>query len=172
MLREIEEKDLAKVFAGLSHPEVIRYYGVSYTSLEATREQMDWFQEEGQWWWAICSPDNRVFYGAAGLNGLDPQKKKAEIGFWLLPQFWGKGIIAEVVPKLVEYGLKELDLHRIEAFVETENTLAKRVMDKLDFRLEKTLWNCELKNGKPISLDVYIKTKPNLTINGNKIRIS
>lgn len=159
LLREIDEKDLANVFEGLSHPEVIRYYGISYSSLEATLKQMEWFKEESQMWWAICSPDNRVFYGAAGLNDLDPQEKKAEIGFWLMPQYWGNGIISEVVPKVVDYGLKVLDLDRIEAFVETENTNSKRVMDKLGFRLEKTLWNCELKNEKPISLDVYIKSK-------------
>jgi len=157
-LREIEEKDLANVFAGLSHPEVIRYYGVSYSSLEATRKQMSWFKEEKQRWWAICSLDNQIFYGAAGLNDLDNQAKKGEIGFWLLPEFWGRGIILEVVPKIVDYGFNQLNLHRIEAFVETENANSKKVMNKLDFRLEKTLWNSELKNGKPISLDVFCKT--------------
>ena len=57
-LRQFKASDLSKVFQGLSNKQVIRYYGVSYSTLEATEEQMDWF--ESLWnsgtgiWWAIC----------------------------------------------------------------------------------------------------------------------
>ena len=33
-------------------------------------------------------------------------------------------------------------------------------MNKLDFQLEKTLKDCESKDGKPISVDVYVKNNP------------
>jgi ribosomal-protein-alanine N-acetyltransferase len=41
---------------------------------------------------------NKIFYGAGGLNDLSIEHKKAEIGLCLLPDFWGKGIMAEVMP--------------------------------------------------------------------------
>ncbi|GAA4303469.1 GNAT family N-acetyltransferase [Aestuariibaculum suncheonense] len=157
-LREITDFDQENIFRGLSNPKVIQYYGISFNSLEATKEQMLWFSEKTQMWWAICSPDNQTFYGAGGLNDIDHKEKKAEIGLWLLPDFWGKGIMKEVLPLIADYGFQQLKLNRIEGFVESENMNCKKAMSKLDFQYEKTLKDCEIKNGKPISIDVYAKT--------------
>lgn len=44
LLRQIVENDLENVFKGLSHPDIIKYYGVNYQSLEATKEQMTFLQ--------------------------------------------------------------------------------------------------------------------------------
>ena len=161
LLREFVDTDLENVFIGLSHPGIIKYYGVSYRTLEETKAQMKFFadlrKDETGIWWAICSPDNKIFYGAGGLNGLIKQHRKAEIGFWLLADHWGKGIITEAIPLIWKYGFHELGLHRIEAIVETENSQCKRLVEKLSFELEGTLKECEIKNGKFISLDVYAK---------------
>jgi ribosomal-protein-alanine N-acetyltransferase len=158
LLREITDVDLENIFRGLSDPRVIRHYGISFDSLDATKEQMIWFAEEQQMWWAICSSDNQTFYGAGGLNDIDHKENKAEIGLWLLPAFWGKGIMKEALPLIADYGLNQLKLNRIEGFVETENINCKRAMAKLDFQHEKTMKNCEIKNGKLISIDVYART--------------
>ncbi|MCL4856763.1 MAG: GNAT family N-acetyltransferase, partial [Flavobacteriales bacterium] len=107
--------------------------------------------------WAICSLNNKTFYGAGGLNSLNKEHKKAEIGFWLLTAFWGKGIMTEVMPLICNYGFKNMDLHRIEGFVETDNVNCKNAMKKLDFIHEGTMKDCEIKNGKFISLDIYAK---------------
>lgn len=156
LLRKITDTDLKNVFNGLLRPEVIRYYGISYHSLEATQEQMRWFTEEQQCWWAICALDNRRFYGAGGLNDINLKAKKAEIGLWLLPEFWGLGIMTEALPLITDYGFKQLHLHQIEGFVETEDTNCKKEMAKLDFKKEGTLQEAEFKNGKPINLEVYV----------------
>ncbi|RNC87199.1 MAG: N-acetyltransferase [Winogradskyella sp.] len=158
LLREIIDSDLKYIFKGLSHPDVIKYYGISFDSLEATKEQMLWYADKKQMWWAICDLDNKTFYGAGGLNDINHKEKKAEIGLWLLPEFWGKGIMNEVMPLITNYGLNQLKLERIEGFVETENTNCKRAMAKLDFHHEKTMKDCEIKNGELISVDVYVKT--------------
>lgn len=41
LLRQFEKSDLEKVFKRLSHPHVIKYYGVSYDRLEATKAQLN-----------------------------------------------------------------------------------------------------------------------------------
>ena len=57
-----------------------------------------------------------------------------------------------------EYGgFNELELHRIEGIVETENINCKKAMAKLDFTHEGTMIECEVKNGKFINLDMYAK---------------
>ena len=165
LLRQFVDDDLEKVFHGLSHPDVIKYYGVCFDTLEATKIQMKFFADleknETGIWWAVFSADNHVFYGAVGLSNLLKEHRKAEIGFWLLPEYWGKSIMAEAVPLICNYGFDELGLHRIEAFVETENKNSKKALAKFGFRLEGTMIDCEIKNGKFISLDIYAKLNDN-----------
>ena len=116
---------------------------------------MKWFADTKQKWFAICSADNNVFYGAGGLNDISKKHKKAEIGFWLLPEYWGKGIMKKVVPVICDYGFDKLELHRIEGFVDSENKNCKRAMSALDFEIEGTMRDCEIKNNKFVSIEVY-----------------
>lgn len=164
ILRQFTGNDLENVFQGLSNPEVIRYYGVWFVDLEATHQQLDWFKnlekEEKGIWWAIASRDSGNFYGACGLNDLDTTHKKAEVGFWLLPEYWGNGIMVEVMPRICHYGFEKLKLHRLEGFVESENRNCKKALAKLDFRYEGTMTDCEIKDGKYISLDIYAMINP------------
>ncbi|WP_395047278.1 GNAT family N-acetyltransferase [Flavobacterium sp.] len=163
LLRQFVDNDLENVFKGLSHPDIIKYYGVSFQTLEATKEQMTFFADleknETGIWWTVCSADNKTFYGAGGLNSLNKEHKKAEIGFWLISDFWGNGIMKEAMPLICNYGFDNLELHRIEGFVESENKNCKNAMAKLDFQYEGTMKECEIKNGKFISLDIYAKVK-------------
>lgn len=163
LLRPIMPEDKQNIYKGLSNPDVIEYYGVSFNTLEATEEQMIWYREleqnETGIWWAICSPDDKTFYGAGGFNNLSKQHKKAEIGFWLLPEFWGKGLMQEAFPLICNYGFNELALHRIEGFVDSENASCKKAVEKLNFRYEGTMRDCEVKDGKFLSVDIYSKLK-------------
>ncbi len=166
LLRQFTDNDLENVFAGLSNPNVVRYYGVSYTSLEDTKLQIKYFadleQNDTGIWWAICAANNQTFYGAIGLNNLLKQHRKAEIGFWLLPDFWGTGIMSEAIPLVCDYGFSHFGLHRIEAMVETKNINSKNIMEKMQFTHEGTMKDAEIKNAAFISLDLYAKlnTRP------------
>ena len=160
LLRPIVASDLHHIYRGLSHPLVIKHYGVNYDSLEATQEQMTWYEAPQQCWWAICSPDNQEFYGAGGLNDLSKEHQKAEIGLWLLPEYWGKGIMTEVMPLICDYGFEHLGLHRIEGFVESDNYNCQRAMAKLDFEYEGSMRDCEIKNGRYVSIEIYAKIRP------------
>ena len=63
------------------------------------------------------------------------------------------------MPLICDYGFNRLGLHRIEGFVEGDNRNCKNAMANLDFRYEGTMRDCEIKNGKFISLDIYAKIK-------------
>lgn len=164
LLRQFQPNDIQNVFRGLSHPEVIKYYGVNFKTLEETQAQMDWFADHetngtGRWW-AVCSKDNAEFYGAGGLNDVSKEHGKAEVGFWLLPDYWGRGIMKEAMPLILDHGFDSMGLHRIEGFVEHDNTKCKAALRKIDFEYEGTMRNCEVKDGKLISVDIWAKLNP------------
>jgi len=163
LFRQIAEKDIQNIFKGLSDKEVTKYYGVSFDTLEATNAQMTWYKELEQnqtgIWWAICSPDNQVFYGAAGFSSWNKAFKKAEIGLWLLPDSWRKGFMQESFPLICDYGFNTLGLNRIEGFVDSENRTCKNALEKLNFTYEGTMRECEIKNQKYLNIEIYAKLK-------------
>lgn len=155
-IRSFTSSDIDKVYEGLSHPDVIKYYGVSYSSLEHTKIQMKWFQDLesaklGKWF-AITDRESKIFMGAIGLSAWDHDHDKAELGFWLLPEFWKKGIVSEALEAIVQYAKEVMKLHRIEAEVETENDASLRTLLKSGFELEGIKRESEFKNGRYISM--------------------
>lgn len=167
LLRQIHPADIHNVFRGLSNPKVIQFYGVSYATLEDTQRQMDWFaaqEADGTGlWWAVCARDNSVFYGVGGLTDINKEHRKGEVGFWLLHEYWGRGIMKEAMPLMLDYGFEAMDLHRIEGFVEQNNTNCQNALRKIDFQYEGTMRDCEVKNGEFISLEIWAKIKTQRT---------
>lgn len=159
LLRQFNDEDLLMVHKGLSDPEVVKYYGVSYTTVASAKRQMKYFQNlevRGTGiWWAVCSADNQVFYGACGFNNYQKQHRKAETGYWLLPDYWGRGLMVEAMSRIIQYGFEHLNLHRIEALVEPENIYSKNLLHSLNFMHEGTMKECEYKDGKFLDLEIY-----------------
>jgi ribosomal-protein-alanine N-acetyltransferase len=83
------------------------------------------------------------------------EEEKAELGFWLYPEYWGKGIMSEVITMVVTYGFEQMLLLRIEAFVEFGNVKSGKTLTRLGFKHEKDLKDCEVKGDKRITLEVY-----------------
>ncbi len=96
---------------------------------------------------------------AVGSIGIFPQSdihaKNAEMGYWLSEEYWGRGIMAEAIRQMVEYGFDTFDLTRIFARPFGTNTRSQRVLEKAGFvqeaRFEKALY----KNGEFIDEVVY-----------------
>lgn len=160
-LKVIQRTDHENIYKGLSHSEVIKFYGVHYDSFEETAEQMNWYENleksgSGKWW-TIWLRNSEEFCGAIGFNDYHKEHNKAEIGFWLLPDHWGKGIIQEAGQAVIDYLFEDLKLHRLEAFVESNNNNSSKALKKLGFQFEGCMRECEMKNGKYISVDLFAK---------------
>ena len=160
LLREIAASDLPAIYAGLSNPLVIAHYGVRYDSLEATRLQMQWFEsiyaDETGIWWGICDPANpSLLLGACGLNDLVRQHRRAELGYWLFPMYWGKGIARECVSALLAYAFASLALLRIGAEVDLGNDRSCKLLEQLGFTFEGVRRAYEQKDEKSLDLKLY-----------------
>lgn len=162
-LRCFNTDDLENIYKGLSDPLVTKYYAVHFNSLEETIEQLNWYtnllKTKTGIWWAIYDNEDENFYGGIGLNDISLTNKSAEIGFWLLPEFWGKGILKKVMPLVCNYAFHNLNIQELKAYVESENLNCKNLLRKQNFTLKETKLNCEIKNGQLISLAIFSKKK-------------
>ena len=156
-LRPIEDTDIDWVFRALSDPQVYKYYGVRFLTLEATREQMTWYAsllaERTGIWFAIQS--NAESVGAIGFNDYHETHRGAEVGYWLLPPYWGRGVMKTVFPPFLQFAFQQCGLHRMEAVVETENAASAALIKKFGFQYEGTRRECEFKDGRYISDEIY-----------------
>lgn len=156
LLRGIVSDDRPAVFRGLSDPRVIANYGVSYSSLEATQRQMDWFQEIHAVGIGIChSAENPELLGATGLNDIHAGHRRGEIGYWLMPEHRGQGIGRECVATLLAFAFGTLGLHRIGAEVDIDNprsSRSSRLLEQLGFQFEGIRRGYEFKAGKALDL--------------------
>lgn len=163
LLRPVEMKDQQKVFEGFSDPEITRHMEITYATFEATAEQMEWYANNrktgsGYAWVATLKEEPGSFLGIFSMYDVTPKHKRAEIGYWLFPEHWGKGYTAEGFAAIIAFAGSQLQLHRIAAEVEPDNYGSRKVLGKLGFQQEATLRDYEIdKNGNYLDLEIWSK---------------
>ena len=80
--------------------------------------------------WTVFLKDNNVFIGEAGMHLSSDKFKLGEIYFKLHPMHWGKGYATEIAKSLIKFGFEKMNLHKVEAGVQTENIKSIRVLEK------------------------------------------
>lgn len=162
LLRQIIASDLHAVYAGLSDVRVITNYGVSYDSLEETQQELDWYEDllrSGSGvWWGICAPERReALLGTCGLNQIVREHRRAELGYWLFPDYWGTGAARECVAAVLNHAFGSMGLHRVGAEVDIDNTRSSRLLERLGFQFEGIRRGYELKDGVFLDLKYYAR---------------
>jgi [ribosomal protein S5]-alanine N-acetyltransferase len=163
LLRKIQQTDADFILQGLSNTLVTKYMLIRYYTLQEVQEQMDYYANHytnntGMYWLMQSTTSNQSM-GVIGLNNLSIVHKKAELGFWLLPQFWNKGFTTEASKAMLNFCFNNLQLNRIEATVETENIASIDTIQKLGFTQEGTFKEYEINNGKFINLMMFALLK-------------
>src|SRR6266550_5375947 len=85
--------------------------------------------------WVVTPRDEARFLGTICLWKISKEEAKAEIGFELLPENHGKGIMQEVIPRIIQFGFEEMKLQTIEAELSPRNLKSVRLLEKNNFKL-------------------------------------
>ena len=117
---------------------------------------------------ATSNPNSKIFaiiidgkpVGSIGLHlQTDILRKNAEIGYWLGEQHWGKGIITQAVPQMIDYGFKNMDIVRIFARIFGTNKASQKVVEKCGFIIEGKYEKTIFKNNEFIDELIYAVRK-------------
>ena len=82
---------------------------------------------------------------------------RAEIGYMLDPQWQGKGLMQEVMDKLLDYGFSTLGLHSVEANVNPGNIASIRLLERNNFVREAYFRENYFYDGKFLDTLIYSK---------------
>lgn len=143
-LRQIQPSDAEPLYAILSDPQVMQYYGSEpYQTLAdaqtAIMRGQTRYAEREALRWAITRQGDDRFIGSCVLNHFDPDFHHAETGYELDRASWGQGIMHEAMATVLTFGFTELALHRIEAQIDMQNARSKGLLLKLGFTYEGNL---------------------------------
>jgi len=159
LLVEIEDKHLDEVYQIFSNEEVTKYYGMSPFTNESQAKIMIEsfrirFENKQGMRWGIVEKDSNHLIGTIGLNNLILSGKRTEIGYDLLPTYWGKGIMSEAINEVITYCFQTLLLFRIGAVIFPKNIASSKVIEKFGFQKEGILRGYIYQNED--SHDVYV----------------
>jgi ribosomal-protein-alanine N-acetyltransferase len=137
VLREFEETDGPALYAFESLPEVTRYQSFEPRSLAESHEyvlaSIEAAGEDPRRVYdlaMILKADDRLI-GRCGFAIGDPDDEQAVLWYTLHPDSWGHGYATEAARAMVDFGFRELGLHRIWADTDPENVASIRVLEKL-----------------------------------------
>lgn len=85
----------------------------------------------------------------------DLYRYNAEIGYWLSETYWGRGIITEALPVMVDYIFRNTQVNRIYACVLDGNVGSMRVLERAAFRHEAVLRKAAIKNNQYLDEHIY-----------------
>ncbi len=87
----------------------------------------------------------------------DVYQKDCEIGYFLLDEHAGKGIMTQAVSLICELSFSQLDILRISGLIYEPNVASAKILERNGFILEGTLRNAVFKNGNVYNLKMYGK---------------
>lgn len=88
--------------------------------------------------WAVEEKESQEFVGGIGL--LFPEGwPELELGYWLVPESYGKGYATEAGMKSRDYAFDQLGAKTLVSYIDPTNEPSKKVAERLGAGYEKTI---------------------------------
>lgn len=105
--------------------------------------------------WGIELKSIKKIVGTAGFVSWDREKKEAEIGYTIAPQYWNKGLVTEAVKEIIKFGFEKLNLKKINSRCKLENIGSYRVLEKSGFTFDGIIEGQLFMKGKLEDMKIY-----------------
>lgn len=102
----------------------------------------------------IFHKDTHEFIGVMCLENINYSHQNCEIGYWIKKERWKQGYAKEGANLAIKFAFEKLDLIRIYALLQKENTASLSLLTSLGFQVEG-LMRKSAKN-KGVLIDRYI----------------
>jgi ribosomal-protein-alanine N-acetyltransferase len=151
-LRQLEPADENEVFS-LRSNNIVRQYldRPKANSVEDAKKFIERIKKgiaANQWlYWAVTTKNDKKLIGTVCLWNISKEKNSAEIGYELLPEHHGKGLMQEAVAKIVDFSFKTMKLDSLEAYTHPENSKSTMLLERNGFKY----------NGKNKVSMIYVK---------------
>jgi len=138
-LRQLVSTDDQEIFTLRSDSEINKYLDRQISNtIDDARNFINKVNENinknDSLYWAITLSDKNILVGTICLFGFSDENYKCEIGYELLTNFQGQGIMKEAVEKVIDYAFNTIRVKKIEAFMHRDNQSSIKLLEKFSFR--------------------------------------
>ncbi|MDQ4144808.1 MAG: GNAT family N-acetyltransferase [Actinomycetota bacterium] len=92
-----------------------------------------WADNQG-WVFAILFEGRPI--GVIGIDDVDHQTLRGELGYWMHSAYSGRGLMTEAGATVVSFGFDVVGLHRMQLDAGVDNVGSVRVAEKIGFKRE------------------------------------
>lgn len=138
LLRELQPADAEQIFKIRSDKRVNEF--IDRTPATSIQDGLNFINQiianqnknEGIMW-AITLKDDPTLIGTIVYWHIVKEKDEAEIGYEMLPDYFGKGIMQEALLKVIEFGFETMQLKTILADTKPKNLRSVNLLEKCGF---------------------------------------
>jgi RimJ/RimL family protein N-acetyltransferase len=147
-LRPIKKEDAQHFMKWGGDPEVTQsLFWDAYPDVATAEVFLRDIAEKHPWYMTILLDE--VPMGAITLDvGKGRAMRRAELGYVIAKEYWGKGVTSEAVRIAIQAGFSELGLLRIDAYVDPDHLSSIRVLEKNGMIREGFLKNYVIHRGR------------------------
>jgi ribosomal-protein-alanine N-acetyltransferase len=140
LMREMTMEDAYDIFLYYKDRPFMKYTGTPpHSRIEETKamiQKLSFAYREGKGIaWAIVDKENCIVIGNINLYYTGEDFTKAAVGYNINTPFQNHGIATWALSNCIHFGLKELNLQRIQGKCKSLNYASERVMQKCGMRL-------------------------------------
>jgi RimJ/RimL family protein N-acetyltransferase len=147
LLRAPEDRDLVPILTLWTDPVVTEHVGgprdrdlVIDHFRQYAQDPEAATRKEAEWWWSVILRSSAEFAGLCCLIEKDVEgQAETDLGYFLLPSYWGHGYAAEAAQLVVDYAFSDLQLQSIVAVIDPRNTTSIAVACKLGLHLDRSV---------------------------------
>jgi [ribosomal protein S5]-alanine N-acetyltransferase len=110
--------------------------------------------------WAMALKNEPKMIGHISFHRVIKEHYRAEVGYMMHPDHYGKGIMHEALGAVLHYGFVSMGLHSIEAIVNPENSASIKLLERNNFIREAYFREDFFWEGKFLDSAVYSLIAP------------
>ncbi len=160
-LRQLMLSDVEDFYHFLCNENVQKFLSsedIPHSLEEAKTELSYWanlYKSFRSIYWAIALKKTNRLIGTCGFNSWNKTHRRAEISYDLSYNYWGHGIMTEVVKEITDFAFAKMGVQRVQATVAEDNFPSIRVLEKCNYQKEGLLANFAILQGKYRNFYMY-----------------
>ncbi len=165
ILRRITMEDAKDFFVLRTDEDVMKYIGrPKPNAIKEVEELINKMNDNTmRIQWAVALKEKAGIIGTIGYHRIEKEHYRAEIGYMIHPEYWNKGITSEAMKTVINFGFNEMNLHSIEADINPDNAVSKKLLMKFNFIREGYFKENYFFDGEFFDTEVYSLLKPIIT---------
>ena len=143
-VRLFTPEDMDGVIALYSHPDVARSLNFTVPVSRETLHQkltgdLEAMRQGKGIRWVLSRDEDPTPLGYLTLFNWSQKDRRAEVGYMVGRELWGRRVMTGVLPALIRFGFEQLNLHRIEGLVNVRNSASYKALTRAGFQQEGVL---------------------------------